>query len=143
MKVNEYLCFPINIYVYTGSYYTNITSLMCFLQLTNEQTKTLQEAFKSPMSLREHGLFFLDQSYTCVRADKTSIYAKKVCHFVNWFITSGTGWIYIHRIHNFEWIYRVGRIRLGYCAHNNINTAGCLFRIHVPQHLCRSHWKAR
>ena len=36
------------------------------------------EAFKTPTNLREKGLRFGGSRYTCVRADKNSIYAKDV-----------------------------------------------------------------
>ena len=37
--------------------------------------------FKNPPQAREHGIYFNGASYSCIRADKNSIYAKKVCDF--------------------------------------------------------------
>ncbi|XP_065830975.1 profilin-4-like [Oscarella lobularis] len=41
-----------------------------------DECRKLVAAFKSPSSLRETGLVFGDVRYECVRADRTSIYAK-------------------------------------------------------------------
>lgn len=36
------------------------------------------DAFKNPPQTREEGIYFDDQQYKCVRADKNSIYGKCV-----------------------------------------------------------------
>lgn len=51
---------------------------MYYNQPTPEQITALIEAFHNPTSAREHGIQFNGASYKCVRADKDSIYAKKV-----------------------------------------------------------------
>jgi len=38
----------------------------------------LMSAFRETGSAREHGIHFNGATYKCVRADKNSIYAKKV-----------------------------------------------------------------
>ena len=38
----------------------------------------LLDAFKNPPQTREEGIYFDDQQYKCVRADKNSIYGKCV-----------------------------------------------------------------
>ena len=47
-------------------------------QPTIEQADALQEAFLNCTSARQHGIHFNGATYKCVRADKESIYAKKV-----------------------------------------------------------------
>ncbi|KAK1170281.1 profilin-4 [Acipenser oxyrinchus oxyrinchus] len=41
-----------------------------------QQVQKFAEAFKQTKSIREEGLYFQDNNYTCVRADKNSIYSK-------------------------------------------------------------------
>ena len=48
------------------------------LQPSTEQIEAITAAFKNPPQAREHGIYFNGASYTCIRADKNSIYAKKV-----------------------------------------------------------------
>ena len=50
---------------------------MC-AQPTTEQADALQEAFVNSTSARQHGIHFNGATYKCIRADKESIYAKKV-----------------------------------------------------------------
>lgn len=69
-------------------------------QPTVEQMDALVGAFHNPTSAREQGIHFNGASYKCVRADKDSIYAKKVCfkltlcmHYVQ--IQEGSGFVAI------------------------------------------------
>lgn len=48
------------------------------MQPSTDQAESLIEAFHNPTSTREHGIHFNGATYKCVRADKDSIYAKKV-----------------------------------------------------------------
>ncbi|XP_041351509.1 profilin-4-like isoform X2 [Gigantopelta aegis] len=41
-----------------------------------DQIQMLLDAFRNPQQTREEGMYFADQQYKCVRADKNSIYAK-------------------------------------------------------------------
>ncbi|XP_064617120.1 profilin-4-like isoform X2 [Liolophura sinensis] len=45
--------------------------------LNAEQLHMLLDAFRTPPQTREEGIFFEDKLYKCVRADKSSIYAKQ------------------------------------------------------------------
>ncbi|XP_038076288.1 profilin-4-like isoform X2 [Patiria miniata] len=44
--------------------------------VSNDQIQRFIDAFKDPSATREKGLYFNDRIYQCVRADKSSIYAK-------------------------------------------------------------------
>ena len=56
-----------------------ISDFFCVLfQLYPDQIQVLLDAFKSPPTTREEGLYFDDKTFKCVRADKNSIYAKYV-----------------------------------------------------------------
>ena len=48
------------------------------LQPSSEQIEAITAAFKNPPQAREHGIYFNGASYSCIRADKNSVYAKKV-----------------------------------------------------------------
>ena len=48
------------------------------LQPSTEQIEAITAAFKNPPQAREHGIYFNGASYSCIRADKNSVYAKKV-----------------------------------------------------------------
>ncbi|XP_051880824.1 profilin-4 isoform X2 [Pristis pectinata] len=45
-------------------------------KLDAEETQAFLNAFKQPDIIRVYGLFFRNVNYTCVRADKDSIYSK-------------------------------------------------------------------
>ena len=47
-------------------------------QPSGEQADALQEAFVNSTSARQHGIHFNGATYKCIRADKGSLYAKKV-----------------------------------------------------------------
>lgn len=49
-----------------------------YCQATSEQADALQEAFVNVVSAHQHGIHFNGATYKCIRADKESIYAKKV-----------------------------------------------------------------
>lgn len=84
---------------------------------------SLVEAFHNPISAREHGIQFNGASYKCVRADKDSIYAKKVGIKIILPLTEfpGTGGVRIRssqdELHDYIWY---------------------LFLFHVPQRMCGS-----
>ena len=63
-------------FVFKNLYYV-ITSHIS-IQPTCEQADALQEAFVNSLSAHHHGIHFNGATYKCVRADKESIYAKKV-----------------------------------------------------------------
>ncbi|KAL2098572.1 hypothetical protein ACEWY4_005052 [Coilia grayii] len=44
--------------------------------MSPQHAQMFADAFKHLMSTREHGFYFLERLYTCVRADKNSIYSK-------------------------------------------------------------------
>ncbi|XP_071801243.1 profilin-4-like isoform X2 [Asterias amurensis] len=44
--------------------------------VNSDQIQRFIDAFKDPSATREKGLYFNDRMYQCVRADKSSIYAK-------------------------------------------------------------------
>ncbi len=56
------------------------SDIVPYFQLYPDQVQMLLDAFKNPPQTREEGLYFEDKQYKCVRADKSSIYAKHVSH---------------------------------------------------------------
>lgn len=63
---------------YYGRAELGYSPCVLYLQPTSEQADVLQEAFMNCISARQHGIHFNGATYKCVRADKGSIYAKKV-----------------------------------------------------------------
>ncbi|KAK3763345.1 hypothetical protein RRG08_021166 [Elysia crispata] len=54
----------------------NVRASSVGFNLYPDQVALLLDAFKNPPQTREEGIYFDDKQYKCVRADKTSIYAK-------------------------------------------------------------------
>ncbi|XP_033100453.1 profilin-4-like [Anneissia japonica] len=55
---------------------TSLRASSAGFTLHNDQMQRLVTAFKDPPRTREEGLFYNNKLYKCVRADKSSIYAK-------------------------------------------------------------------
>lgn len=53
-------------------------TFVLIVQLHHDQVQMMLDAFKNPPQTREEGIYFDDQQYKCVRADKNSIYGKCV-----------------------------------------------------------------
>ncbi|XP_062378266.1 profilin-4 [Sardina pilchardus] len=53
-----------------------ITAATTRFNISQQQAQMFVDAFKYLMSTRGHGFFFQERLYTCVRADKNSIYSK-------------------------------------------------------------------
>ena len=66
------------------------------MQLSKDQIIVLQDAFKTSSLIRREGLFFDDRNYKCIRADKSSIYAKAVSACIIYLlgVCGGHAWIY-------------------------------------------------
>ena len=47
-------------------------------EVSQDQVSSLISAFKNPSAFRQQGIKFNGATYKCVRADKDSIYGKKV-----------------------------------------------------------------
>ncbi|XP_022295333.1 profilin-4-like isoform X2 [Crassostrea virginica] len=54
----------------------NVRASSVGFNLHHDQVQMLLDAFKNPPQTREEGIYFDDQQYKCVRADKNSIYGK-------------------------------------------------------------------
>nr|XP_034331854.1 profilin-4 isoform X1 [Crassostrea gigas] len=54
----------------------NVRASSVGFKLHHDQVQMMLDAFKNPPQTREEGIYFDDQQYKCVRADKNSIYGK-------------------------------------------------------------------
>ncbi len=87
---------------------------------------SLVEAFHNPISAREHGIQFNGASYKCVRADKDSIYAKKVSIKID---------NHTHALIEFP---ATGGVRIHSSQDKLHGYIRYLFLFHVPQRMCGS-----
>ncbi|XP_063080151.1 profilin-4-like [Engraulis encrasicolus] len=54
----------------------SISAVTSRFNLSPQNAQMFADAFKHLISAREHGFYFLERWYSCVRADKNSIYSK-------------------------------------------------------------------
>lgn len=54
------------------------------MQPTLEQLETLIDAFNDPYLSRDRNIYFNGATYKCIKADKYSIYGKKVVDVYNY-----------------------------------------------------------
>ncbi|XP_063080127.1 profilin-4 [Engraulis encrasicolus] len=54
----------------------SISAVTTRFNISAQNAQMFADAFKHLMFTREHGFYFLERLYSCVRADKNSIYSK-------------------------------------------------------------------
>jgi len=74
----RYNSFRVVNYCTITSAFSSLVIVFDFAQMTSDQIITVQDAFKKCATIRKEGLLFGEKNYSCVRADRNSIYAKTV-----------------------------------------------------------------